>query len=62
VQCPFYHAFVTVYNLLRSFRVYSITVSAGTDLMRRRSSVCVTLEEKLFCLAIMGDERAVMET
>lgn len=34
----------------------------GTDLMRRRTGVCVTLEEKLFCLGIMGDERAVMET
>lgn len=35
---------------------------ASTDLMRRRSGVCVTLEEKLFCLGIMGDERAIMET
>jgi hypothetical protein len=35
---------------------------AGTDLMKRRMSVCETLEEKLFCLGIMGDERAVMET
>jgi hypothetical protein len=41
---------------------YGRDVFAGTDLMRRRSGVCVTLEEKLFCLGIMGDERAIMET
>jgi hypothetical protein len=39
-----------------------LIVASGTDLMRRRSGVCTTLEEKLFCLGIMGDERAVMET
>ena len=35
---------------------------AGTEVMKRRTGVCVTLEEKLFCLGIMGDERAVKET
>lgn len=45
-----------------SFGDFIVLDYASTDLMKRRMSVCETLEEKLFCLGIMGDERAVMET
>ena len=34
----------------------------GTDLMKRRQSVCKTLDESLFSLMILGDDRAVAET
>lgn len=35
---------------------------AGTDLMKRRQSICKTLDETLFSLMILGDDRAVRET
>lgn len=35
---------------------------ACTDLMARRQAKCQTLDEKLFCLTILGDDRAVKET
>ncbi|MAQ99037.1 MAG: guanine deaminase [Oceanospirillaceae bacterium] len=35
---------------------------AGTPLMERRSGKCTSLEELLFCLMIMGDDRAVAAT
>ena len=35
---------------------------AGTDLMKRRQSICKTLDETLFSLMILGDDRAVAET
>jgi len=35
---------------------------AGTDLMARRQAKCQTLDEKLFCLTILGDDRAVKHT
>lgn len=35
---------------------------AGTDLMARRQSICKSLDETLFSLMILGDDRAVAET
>lgn len=35
---------------------------AGTPLMERRSNKCKTLEELLFCLMMMGDDRAIAST
>lgn len=35
---------------------------AGTDLMKRRQSICKSLDETLFSLMILGDDRAVLET
>ena len=34
----------------------------GTELMERRQKKCRTLEEMLFCLTILGDDRAIAET
>ena len=35
---------------------------AGTDLMKRRQSICKDIDETLFSLMILGDDRAVSET
>lgn len=35
---------------------------AGTDLMKRRQSICKNIDETLFSLMILGDDRAVSET
>ncbi|WP_233243693.1 guanine deaminase [Bacterioplanes sanyensis] len=35
---------------------------AATELMQRRQAICNTLDETLFCLTILGDDRSVAET